>query len=291
MGVGYHRTPGIWSEAQIAAWKKITEAVHQKGGRIFLQLWHVGRVSHPLFLQGQLPVAPSAVQPKGHVSLIRPETPFVTPRALTLDEIAQTIETYRQAAQNAKAEGFDGVELHAANGYLIDQFLQDTTNQRDDEYGGSIENRARFLLEVTDAVIGVWGSGRVGVHLAPRCDSHDMGDSDPLATFSYAVNALNTRHIAFIFAREMQGPEYIGDQLKRLFNGVYIANQGLSLQDGEQLLQQGHADAIGFGKLFIANPDLPKRLSLNLPLNEVDANTFYVGGERGYNDYSFHVSD
>lgn len=285
MGVGYADTPGIWSKEQIEGWKSVTHAVHQKNGRIFLQLWHVGRISHPMFLNGELPVAPSAIAPKGHVSLVRPKTDFVTPRALTTDEIPQIIETFKQAAKNAKEAGFDGVEIHAANGYLIDQFLQDSTNHRTDHYGGSLENRARFLLEITDAVISVWGAGRVGVHLAPRCDSHDMGDSNPLETFSYVAKTLGERKIAFIFAREHQGEGYIGDKLKKIFGGIYIANQELTQETAEKLLQTGNADAVAFGKLFIANPDLPQRFSIKAPLNQPDPETFYVGGNHGYNDY------
>lgn len=285
MGVGYAETPGIWSQEQIEGWKQVTAAVHQKNGHIFLQLWHVGRISDPMFLNGELPVAPSAIAPKGTVSLVRPKKDFVTPRALTTEEIPHIVETYRQAAQNAKEAGFDGVELHAANGYLIDQFLQDSTNHRTDRYGGSLENRARFLLEVADAVISVWGPGRVGVHLAPRCDSHDMGDSNPLETFSYAVKALAERKIAFILARERQGEGYIGDQLKKVFGGVYIANQELTQEMAENLIETGRAEAVSFGKLFIANPDLPERFALKAPLNEPDAETFYVGGNHGYNDY------
>lgn len=285
MGVGYANTPGIWSDEHVQGWKLVTQAVHEKGGRIFLQLWHVGRISDPLFLDGQLPVAPSAIRPQGHVSLVRPEKPYVTPRALETDEISGIVEAYRQAAIKAKQAGFDGVEIHAANGYLIDQFLQDSTNKREDQYGGSIENRARFLLEVVDAVISVWSNHRVGVHLAPRGDAHDMGDSNPLATFSYVAKALKQRQIAFIFAREHLGLGYIGDQLKQIFQGVYIANESFTADTAEELIVAGKADAIGFGKLFIANPDLPKRIFLKAPLNAPDSSTFYADGAHGYNDY------
>ncbi len=285
MGVGYANTPGIWSQAQIAGWRLVTDAVHQKNGRILLQLWHVGRVSDPLFLNGELPVAPSAIAPAGHVSLVRPQKSYTVPRALRIEEIPSIIASYRKAAENAKMAGFDGVEIHAANGYLLDQFLQDKTNKRDDLYGGSIANRARLLLEVVDAIIPVWGSGRIGVHLAPRCDVHDMGDSDPLATFGYVASMLGKRNIAFIFARECQGEGYIGDQLKHAFGGVYIANQALTQDAAEQLLQSGSADAVSFGKLFIANPDLPKRFLLNTALNTPNPETFYTPGEQGYNDY------
>jgi 2,4-dienoyl-CoA reductase-like NADH-dependent reductase (Old Yellow Enzyme family) len=287
MGVGYANTPGIWSQAQVDGWKFVTDAVHEKGGRIFLQLWHVGRVSDPVFLNGELPVAPSAIAPKGHVSLLRPERTFVTPRALRTDEIPEIIEAYRQGAEHAKKAGFDGVEIHGANGYLLDQFLQDSTNHRQDQYGGSIENRARLLLEVVDAVMSVWGPGRIGVHLAPRCDAHDMGDSNPLATFGYVVKELGKRKIAFVFAREGQGEGYIGDQLKSLFSGVYIVNQGLTPESAQELIVTGRADAVSFGKAFIANPDLPKRIALKAPLNNANPDTFYVGEDCGYNDYPF----
>jgi len=187
MGVGYPDTPGIWNDEQVRGWNNVTKAVHGAGGRIFLQLWHVGRISHPSYLNGELPVAPSAIQAKGHVSLVRPLSDYPTPRALETEEITDIVEAYRSGAENAKAAGFDGVEIHGANGYLLDQFLQSSTNQRTDEYGGSLENRARLLLEVTDAVIEVWGAGRVGMHLSPRGDLHDMGDDNLAETFTYVA--------------------------------------------------------------------------------------------------------
>jgi 2,4-dienoyl-CoA reductase-like NADH-dependent reductase (Old Yellow Enzyme family) len=284
-GVGYADTPGIWSPEQVAGWKRVTKAVHDAGGRIFSQLWHVGRVSHPIFLNGETPVAPSAVTPKGNVSLVRPETPYVTPRALELKEIPAIIDAFHQGARNALEAGFDGVELHGANGYLIDQFLQDSTNRRTDGYGGRIENRARLLLEVVDRLISVWGPGRVGVHLAPRGDSHDMGDSNRLATFGYVARQLGERRIAFICAREKLGEDRIGPQLKALFGGVYIANEGFTRETAEQVLAAGEADAVAFGKLFLANPDLPRRFALNAPLNAWKSETFYRGGAEGYVDY------
>jgi 2,4-dienoyl-CoA reductase-like NADH-dependent reductase (Old Yellow Enzyme family) len=284
-GIGYADTPGIWSQEQAAGWKQVTQAVHKAGGHIFLQLWHVGRISHPTFLQGETPVAPSAIAPAGHVSLVRPETPYVVPRALPRDEIAQVIEAFRIGAVNAQAAGFDGVEIHGANGYLLDQFLQDKSNQRTDDYGGSIENRARLMLEVTDAVISVWGPQRVGMHLAPRGDSHDMGDSDRLATFGYVASELGKRQIAFIAAREKLGPDRIGHQLKQKFGGIYIANEGHDLQSGNALLASGDADAVAYGKLFIANPDLPKRFANGTALNKPDPQTFYAPGAKGYTDY------
>src|SRR5690606_6355500 len=201
-GVGYPDTPGIWSDEQVKGWRHVTDAVHQEGGIILLQLWHVGRISDPVYLDGALPVAPSAVRPEGTGSLIRPRQEFVTPRALELEEIPGIVADYRRAAENAQRAGFDGVEIHGANGYLPDQFLQDSTNRREDRYGGTVENRARLMLEVVDAAISVWGPDRVGLHLAPRCDSHDMGDSDPEATFGYVADAMRERGIAFIFARE-----------------------------------------------------------------------------------------
>jgi len=284
-GIGYADTPGIWSAEQVEGWKKTTQAVHDAGGRIFLQLWHVGRISHPTFLNGELPVAPSAIAPKGNVSHIRPETPFVVPRALRRDELAGIVANFRLGAQNALAAGFDGVEIHGANGYLLDQFLQDTSNTRTDDYGGSIENRARLMLEVADAVIGVWGAARVGMHLSPRGDAHDMGDSDPLATFGYVASELGKRKLAFIAARERLGADSIGPQLKKLFGGVYVANEGFDLASGNAALAAGDADAIAFGKLFISNPDLPRRFREGAALNEWNGATFYAPGAAGYTDY------
>jgi 2,4-dienoyl-CoA reductase-like NADH-dependent reductase (Old Yellow Enzyme family) len=285
MGVGYPNTPGIWSPEQVAGWKQITSAAHDAGGKIFLQLWHVGRVSDPSYLDGALPVAPSAIAPKGHVSLIRPYKSFVTPRPLERNEIPGIIEAYRHGAANALAAGFDGVEIHGANGYLLDQFLQDSTNKRTDDYGGPIENRARLMLEVTDAVISVWGANRVGMHLAPRGDAHDMGDSNLAATFGYVARELGRRKIAFICARESLGPNRIGPELKKQFGGLYVANESFTRETAEQVLQAGEADAVAFGKAFIANPDLVARLTRNAPLNPPDANTFYADGPQGYTDY------
>jgi 2,4-dienoyl-CoA reductase-like NADH-dependent reductase (Old Yellow Enzyme family) len=285
MGVGYADTPGIWSAAQVDGWKLVTDAVHQAGGRMVLQLWHVGRISDPQFLNGALPVAPSAIAAAGHVSLVRPLKSFVTPRALALEEIPGIIEAYRSGAENAKRAGFDGVEIHGANGYLLDQFLQDKTNHRTDIYGGSIENRARLMLEVTDAVISVWGADRVGMHLAPRGDAHDMGDSNPLATFSYVARELGKRHIAFICARESLGDNRIGPQLKAAFGGSYIANEGFTQATANQVLAAGEADAVAFGVPLLANPDLPARFRQNAPLNVPDQSTFYASGPKGYTDY------
>lgn len=287
MGVGYPDTPGIWSDEQVAGWKRITDAVHAAGGTMLLQLWHVGRVSHPSYLDGALPVAPSAIAPQGHVSLIRPKTDYVVPRALELSEIPGVIAEYRRGAENAKRAGFDGVEVHGANGYLLDQFLQDSTNLRTDAYGGPIENRARLLLEVVDACIDVWGADRVGLHLAPRGDAHTMGDSNPLATFGYVAEQTGQRRIAFLCAREHEGADSIGPQLKKIFGGVFIANEKFTKETAEAAINSGRADAVAFGQQFIANPDLPERFKLGAPLNAPDPATFYAQGPKGYTDYPY----
>jgi 2,4-dienoyl-CoA reductase-like NADH-dependent reductase (Old Yellow Enzyme family) len=285
MGVGYAATPGIWSDEQTEGWKPVTKAVHDAGGRIVMQLWHVGRISDPSFLNGKPPVSASAIAAKGDVSLLRPKRPFPVPRSLETGEIPGIVAAYRKGAANAKAAGFDGVELHGANGYLLDQFLQDSTNRRTDAYGGTREKRARLMLEATDAVIEVWGADRVGMHLAPRADSHDMGDSDRLATFTYVARELGKRRIAFICAREARGADSIGPQLKEAFGGVYIVNESFTKETAEQALADGVADAVAFGKLIIANPDLVARFKAGAPLNEWDMDTFYSGGAKGYTDY------
>ena len=284
-GVGYANVPGIWSPQQVEAWKLVTRSVHGAGGRIFAQIWHVGRISDPRFLEGKLPVAPSAIQPAGHVSLVRPITEYVTPRALEKSEIPGIVEGFRKGAENAKLAGFDGVEIHGANGYLLDQFLQDGSNHRTDEYGGSIENRARLMLEVADAVISVWGARRVGMHLAPRGDSHDMHDSNPAATFGYVARELGRRGLGFLCAREFFGSDRLGPQLKKQFGGVYIANEKYTHALAGQVIQDGEADAVAFGQLFIANPDLPARFASNTSLNMPDPSTFFTPGPHGYTDY------
>ena len=286
-GVGYPNTPGIWSDAQVEGWKLVTRAVHESGGQILLQLWHVGRVSDPIYLDGGLPVAPSAIAPSGHVSLIRPAKDFVTPRALDAGEIPGIIEDYRRGARNAQAAGFDGVEIHGANGYLIDQFLQDSSNLRTDDYGGPIENRARFLLEVTDAVVAEWGADRVGVHLAPRGDSHGMGDSDISSVFHHAARELGRRKLAFLCARESYEQPALGPSLKQTFGGVYIANESFSADAARAAIRAGEADAVAFGKSAIANPDLVERFRTGAPLNAPEPSTFYADGPEGYTDYPF----
>jgi 2,4-dienoyl-CoA reductase-like NADH-dependent reductase (Old Yellow Enzyme family) len=284
-GVGYPQTPGVWSDEQVDGWREIVEGVHAAGGRMFLQLWHVGRISDPIYHDGALPVAPSAIAPKGNVSLVRPQRPYVTPRALETHEIPGVVEAYRRGAENAKAAGFDGVEIHGANGYLLDQFLQDSTNKRTDRHGGEIENRARLMLEVTDAVVSVWGPGRVGVHLAPRADAHDMGDSDLPATFGYVARELGKRRIAFLCARESTKTPRLGPDLKAAFGGVYVANEGFTREAAEAVVAAGEADAVAFGKLFLANPDLPRRFAVSAPLNAWNSETFYSDGPVGYTDY------
>lgn len=285
MGVGYPDTPGIWSDAQVEGWKKVTAAVHAAGGRIVLQLWHVGRISDPLYLDGATPVAPSAIQPAGTVSLVRPKKAYVTPRALDAGEIPGIVDAYRRGAENARAAGFDGVEIHAANGYLIDQFLQSRTNRRTDAYGGPVENRARLLLEITDAVLETWAPGRVGVHLSPRGDSHDMGDDRPAETFGYVAEALGRRGIAFLCLREYEGPDSLGPMLREKFPGRFIANEAFDQDRAADWLARGRADAVAFGRLFIANPDLPVRFAQEAPLNEPRPELFYASGAEGYTDY------
>jgi len=270
-GVGYADTPGLWSEAQVEGWRGVTEAVHAAGGRIVAQLWHVGRISDPVFLEGGLPVAPSAVA--------------VTPRALALDELPGIVAAYRLGAENARRAGFDGVEIHAANGYLIDQFLQDRSNRRTDAYGGPIENRMRLLLEIVDAAIEVWGAGRVGVHLAPRGDAHDMGDSDPQALFAQVARELGRRGVAFLCLREHLGAGRLLPVIREAFGGAVIANEGLDPDSAEALLGRGEAEAVAFGRLAIANPDLVERIRQGAALNRPDPSTFYGGGEAGYTDY------
>ncbi|WP_315827691.1 MULTISPECIES: alkene reductase [unclassified Bradyrhizobium] len=283
--VGYAGVPGIWSADHVEGWKAVTRAVKARGGRIFMQIWHVGRISDPIFLDGQAPVGPSPIAAKGNVSLVRPERAFSVPRPLTTEEVLEVVEAFRNAAKFAQIAGFDGEELHGANGYLLDQFLQDSSNQRTDRYGGSIESRARLLLEATDAAVSVWGPDRVGMHLAPRADVHSMGDSDRASTFGYVAAELGRRGIAFICARERLGPDSLGPSLKAAFGGKYIANEGFTAETAQAVLDAGWADAVAFGKAFIANPDLPKRLALGAPLNQPRPETFYGPDAHGYTDY------
>ncbi len=300
-GQGYPASPGIHSSEQIAGWRGVTTAVHQAGGRIFLQLWHVGRISHSSFQEnGAFPVAPSAIAPQG-VALTAnwKQVPFETPRALELNEIKQIIEQYKQGAANAKTAGFDGVEVHGANGYLLDQFLQDGSNKRADSYGGSVEGRARLLLEVVDAVISVWGKARVGVRLSPFGAFNDMKDSDTVKLFSYVLTELNDRGIAYLHLIEPRAtgagmsdttladaPETAA-LFRKQFKGILISAGGYDRAEAMHAVEADRADAVAFGRLFIANPDLPERLRMNQPLNHYDRQTFYGGDEKGYTDYPF----
>ena len=293
--VGYPATPGIHSPEQIAGWNPVTDAVHGRGGRIFLQLWHCGRVSHPSLLDtGTLPVAPSAIKPEGQAFTYRGLQPFVTPRALETSEIPGIVEEYRKAAQNALEAGFDGVEIHSANGYLLDQFLRDGSNQRSDAYGGSLENRCRLLLEVTQAVADVWGANRVGVRLSPVNPFNDMHDSNPQQTFDFVATALSPFGLAYLHGMEgtigesKHAPqEFDFTPFRRCFKGTYIANGGYDMALAKEALATGYSDLVAFGVPFIANPDLPERFAKNTPLNTPDPNTFYGGDEKGYTDYPF----
>lgn len=291
MGHGYPATPGIHSTAQIAGWKKVVDAVHAKGSKIFLQLWHVGRISHPSLLPDDaLPVAPSALKPAGQAFTYTGLQDFVTPRALSTDEIPALVEDYRQAAKNALEAGFDGIEVHAANGYLLDQFLRDGTNQRTDQYGGSIANRTRLLQEVISAVSKVWGSGRVGVRLSPINQFNDILDSYPQALFNHVAESLNLFNLAYLHVVEIgmtgDAPQTFDfAELRRIFHGHYIANGGYDKARGNAAIASGHADCIAYGVPFIANPDLVERYKVDAPLNVPDQSTFYGGAEAGYTDY------
>jgi N-ethylmaleimide reductase len=292
---GYPFTPGIYTDQQVDGWKKVTNAVHAKGGKIVLQLWHCGRVSHSTLLPNEmLPQAPSAIKPAGEVYTYEGMKRYETPHALTLDEIHGVIEMYKKAAQNCLDAGFDGVEVHGANGYLLDQFLRDGSNHRDDIYGGSLENRSRLLLEVVEAVSDIWGADRVGVRLSPLQPFNDIKDSDPEATFSYTVKALNKFGLAYLHITEMgaeapgvAGPAFDLKTLRPLWDGNYMTNSEYNFETGNTAIKKGDADVISFGKLFISNPDLVERFAVNAPLNEFDASTFYGGDEHGYIDYPF----
>ncbi|HEX9940355.1 MAG TPA: alkene reductase [Longimicrobium sp.] len=285
-GVGYVSTPGIHSAEQVAAWRRVTEAVHEQGGRIFAQLWHTGRVSHPSFHGGELPVAPSAIGFEGQVLTAGGMQPYVAPRALETGEIAGVVAQFGAAAERAYEAGFDGVELHGANGYLIDQFLRDGSNQRTDRYGGSIQNRVRFLAEVTRAVADVWGGDRVGVRLSPHADYNGMSDSDPEATFSYAAYALNAFGLAYLHVVDpVAAPKRISPVLRAIFRGPLIVNGGFDAGTANLAIAGGQADLVSFGIPFLANPDLVRRYREGAPLNTPQRATFYGGDEHGYVDY------
>jgi N-ethylmaleimide reductase len=286
-GVGYIRTPGIHSAAQVAGWRSITDAVHGAGGKIFLQLWHVGRISHPDFNGGALPVAPSAIAANGTVFTARGPQPMVTPRALEIAELPGIVAQFRAGAENAKQAGFDGVELHGANGYLLDQFTRDGTNQRTDAYGGSVENRVRLPLEVVDAVVDVWGPARVGYRISPNGTFNSMADSDPVRTFSHLAEALNRRGIGYLHVVDPvgDGAKRISPALRRIFDGTTIVNGGFDLASANAAIASGEADLVAFGVPFLANPDLPERWQRGAPLNAADQATFYTGEAKGYIDY------
>ncbi|MEM9542232.1 MAG: alkene reductase [Cyanobacteria bacterium P01_E01_bin.42] len=293
-GAGWTQTPGIYSAEQVAGWRKVTEAVHQKGGKIILQLWHVGRASHPDFQpEGGIPVSSSAVRPQGEIHTPEGKKPYVTPHALTLQEIPKVIEDYVKATRNAREAGFDGVEVHGANGYLIDQFLRDGVNQRTDAYGGSIENRVRFLQEVTEAVVGEWSSDRVGARLSPYNPFNDMKDSNPIATFTHAAKVLSALNLAYLHVMEplpghffsLEGVEPAHPYLRQAFDGVLMLNGGYDASLGALAIQKDEADAIAYGMPFIANPDLVERYRQSAPLNEPNLATFYTHTPEGYTDY------
>jgi N-ethylmaleimide reductase len=292
MAHGYPMLPGIYNDAQIAGWKLVTDAVHAKGGKIVLQLWHVGRISHPSLLpNGALPVAPSAIKPAGQAFTYQGLVDYVEPRALDMSELPAIVQDYVYATKCAIAAGFDGVEIHSANGYLLDQFLRDGSNKRIDNYGGSIENRARLLMEVTQAVVNVAGADKVGIRLSPVNPFNDMHDSNPQALFNYVADSLNQFNLAYLHVLEgnIGGVEQPFDfeALRKHFKNAYMANLGYDKARGNAAIESGHADCIAFGVPFLANPDLVERYKTNAPLNQADVNTFYGGTEKGYTDYPF----
>lgn len=292
MAHGYPALPGIYTAEQIARWKKITDAVHAKGGKMVMQLWHVGRISHPSLLpDNALPVAPSAIKPAGQAFTYTGMQDYVTPRALDTSELPSIVEDYRVAAKNAKEAGFDGVEVHSANGYLLDQFLRDGSNHRTDQYGGSIANRTRLLLDVLTTVCQVWGEERVGVRLSPVNPFNDMWDSNPQALFNHVVESLNAFKLAYLHVMQVGRfpdaplPEFDFTELRRIYKGHYMANGGYDKSRANTEIMDGQADCVAFGVPFIANPDLVERFRKDAPLNAADQNTFYGGTEQGYTDY------
>jgi N-ethylmaleimide reductase len=292
-GYGWHNAPGMYSDEQAAGWSRITDAVHDAGGRIFLQLWHMGRVSHPDYQDGRLPVGPSPIAAEGQAHTPTGKKPFVVPHPLTVEEIAHVVGDYASATLRARETGFDGIEIHGANGYLIDQFLRDASNQRDDEYGGSIENRLRFLREVIEAVASAWTPGRTGLRLSPTMNGHGMGDSDPVSLYSEAAKMLNRYDLAYVHTAEAIKPgrlfnaeaQAITPFIREAYNGILITNGGYDKATAAQAIRDGKADAIAFGQLFIANPDLPERFRQNASLNQPDVSTYYANGAAGYTDY------
>jgi N-ethylmaleimide reductase len=290
-GKGYMATPGIYSDAQVEGWKRITQAVHEAGSKIVAQIWHVGRITHPDLIGGAQPVAPSAIKPNVEAYTPKGKVDLLEPHALTVDEIVNIVEQFQRAAANAIRAGFDGIEIHGANGYLVDQFLRDGANQRTDIYGGSIENRCRFALEIVDAVIKEIGAGRVGIRLSPVTPANDLSDSNPQAVFGHLIEELTKRGIAFIDmvegatggSRDLPGFDYAW--AKNTFTGTYIANNGYTRDMAMEAVSSGKADAVAFGRLYISNPDLVQRLKLNAPLTEPNPQTFYGPDHAGYTDY------
>ena len=291
MAHGYPMLPGIYTDAQVAGWKKVTDAVHAKEGKIVLQLWHVGRISHPSLLNGALPVAPSAIKPAGQAFTYQGLVDYVEPRALDASELPGIVQDYVHATKSALAAGFDGVEIHSANGYLLDQFLRDGSNKRTDNYGGSFENRARLLMEVTQAVVNVAGADKVGIRLSPVNPFNDMHDSNPQALFNFVVDALNPLNLAYLHVIEgnIGGVEQPFDfvALRKHFKNTYMANLAYDKARGNAAIASGHADVIAYGVPFLANPDLVERYRSNVPLNQANESTFYGGDEKGYTDYPF----
>lgn len=295
-GQGYPRTPGIHSDAQVDGWKTVTDAVHDAGGRIFLQLWHVGRISHSSYHDGEKPVAPSPIPAEGQV--ITPDlemVPFETPRGLDTEEVPEIVEQYRRGAANARRAGFDGVEIHGANGYLIDQFLRSGTNNRTDRYGGSLDNRLRFLREVMGAVTDVWTSERVGIRFSPLAPVHGISDDTPEATFREAAATADEFDLAYVHLVEPNSPKppVAGDGqtadvlagIREAFDGALVANGNYDTDAATDAIERGYAQLVAFGRAFLANPDLPQRLKEGLPINVPDEDTFYNGDEHGYTDY------
>jgi N-ethylmaleimide reductase len=301
-GIGYMNTPGIHTPDQARGWKTVNDAVHEQGGVMFLQLFHCGRISHPLLQErGELPVAPSAIKPEGEVYTPEGKLPFEAPRALETDEIPEIVAQFRTASHNAREAGFDGVEIHAANGYLPNQFLEDGTNQRTDHYGGPVENRARFVLEIVEAVTEAWEGNRVGIHISPCNPFNSINDSNPEELYTYLAGELNRFNLAYLNVVEIDLSDpgsyevpnynsalnYITYKLREIFNGPYITNGGYDLESGSTVLASGDADIVSYGRHLLANPDLPERFARKAPLNSPDPNTLYLGAEQGYIDYPF----
>ena len=303
--IGYDKTPGIFTNVHIKKWSKITESVHKYNSHIYCQLWHTGRSSHPDFHNGGLPVAPSAIKPEGKVKTPLGIKTKVTPRALEINEIKETIQDYANAAENAITAGFDGVEIHGANGYLIDEFICDGSNQRTDEYGGSIENRCRFALEVVEAIVDRIGNKKVGIKLSPSGTFNSMYDSTSIETFSYLINKLNEYDLSYLHLAEHYNPvgkvypipeHYLqeGEVIKyyrKIYNGIIIGNSGFDKEKAEKYIKNKYCDLIAFGKLYISNPDLPYKFRNNLPLTDWDTTTFYTDTEKGYIDYPFLMEE